>query len=152
MLIKIKKVYYCEYCKKHFLRPMKVHELHCTMNPNRTCRLCGRTESLTLLINKWRKINKELEIDKKKEIIKDDFGTSGIPADICSRLEKRIHFSKIQKDLEFLCPLCTFSIIRQVGLNRFPFDTKFDFEKELKEWWENKNAEQAMLDEESTRY
>lgn len=39
----IKKVYYCDFCKKHGLSSgsLKKHEKHCTNNPNRFCRICG---------------------------------------------------------------------------------------------------------------
>lgn len=40
MIIIKKNVYYCEYCKKHQLRSVAVHEKHCTLNPNRECRMC----------------------------------------------------------------------------------------------------------------
>lgn len=38
-----KKVYYCSYCRKYKLTPqaIKVHELHCTLNPERACRVCA---------------------------------------------------------------------------------------------------------------
>jgi len=36
-----KLVYYCDYCRKYKLTPhsMGVHETHCTLNPNRVCRM-----------------------------------------------------------------------------------------------------------------
>jgi len=39
---KIKKVYYCDFCKRHTLtiNSMVKHEKHCTLNPNRICRVC----------------------------------------------------------------------------------------------------------------
>lgn len=39
----LKKVYYCGFCKKHSLSRYHLlnHELHCTMNPARKCRMCG---------------------------------------------------------------------------------------------------------------
>jgi hypothetical protein len=42
MKTKIKKVYYCEFCKKKTMtiNSMTLHEKHCTLNPNRECRLC----------------------------------------------------------------------------------------------------------------
>jgi len=43
MKVKLKKVYYCDFCKKKGLRidRLRSHELSCTMNPNRICGLCG---------------------------------------------------------------------------------------------------------------
>lgn len=42
MKIETKKVYYCEFCRKHSLASwsIKVHEEHCTLNPKRSCRMC----------------------------------------------------------------------------------------------------------------
>lgn len=38
-----KLVYYCDFCDRYKLTPqsMKVHEKHCTMNPDRVCRMPG---------------------------------------------------------------------------------------------------------------
>lgn len=42
--MRVKKVnrYYCDFCKKSGGSKywMEIHEKHCTMNPNRTCRMC----------------------------------------------------------------------------------------------------------------
>ena len=42
MIVKTKKVFYCEFCKKKSLatHSMLKHEKHCTLNPKRECRLC----------------------------------------------------------------------------------------------------------------
>lgn len=37
MRVETKKVYYCDYCKKHTLRPLTKHEARCTNNPDREC-------------------------------------------------------------------------------------------------------------------
>ena len=63
MKIKTKLIYYCDFCKKHLLtiNSMKIHELHCTCNPNRKCRMCdlmGETSSLDLpgVVEKYNKL------------------------------------------------------------------------------------------------
>ena len=42
---KQKTVYYCDFCKKYRLtrNSMALHELHCTLNPDRICRVLGCT-------------------------------------------------------------------------------------------------------------
>jgi len=78
MKIKNKKVYYCDYCKKHSLRNITLHEKHCTLNPHRDCRMCGRKD-INLIIPKYKiEVEKEWLIDqntisgeKQKEV--DDF-------------------------------------------------------------------------------
>lgn len=41
MRVVLKKVYYCDFCKKKSFRPLTQHEKHCTGNPDRTCRMCN---------------------------------------------------------------------------------------------------------------
>jgi len=36
--------YYCDFCNRSGGRTLAAHELHCTMNPNRVCRLCAFLE------------------------------------------------------------------------------------------------------------
>ena len=40
-------VYYCDFCKKKLMvrAAMERHEKHCTMNPDRVCRMCARIEA-----------------------------------------------------------------------------------------------------------
>jgi hypothetical protein len=48
MKTKTKKVYYCDFCGKHKLtsNSIIIHEKHCTLNPNRICRVCkGKDEN-----------------------------------------------------------------------------------------------------------
>lgn len=51
--------YYCDFCKKANCSSYAIsqHELHCTMNPNRSCRMC-----------KWQRNNK-LTITEMKEAL-----------------------------------------------------------------------------------
>ena len=137
MIIKIKKVYYCEYCGKHFLRNNPQHEKHCTANINRECRMCecNTTESIKELI----------EIYKRKcEIKKDDGVAGGL------RLITNFTLDDIREDTSG-CPACILTIIRyflkymeqkkcesMIGLN--PFD--FNYRKEVKKWWEKINYEE----------
>ncbi len=46
MKTKLKNVYYCDFCKKHSLASwaMKEHEKHCTLNPDRICRVCDNKD------------------------------------------------------------------------------------------------------------
>ena len=42
MRVQLKKVYYCDFCKKKGMSAasMSKHEKHCTLNPSRQCGLC----------------------------------------------------------------------------------------------------------------
>jgi len=46
MKVKLKDVYYCDYCGKHTLTKLSManHESHCTLNPNRICRVCNNKD------------------------------------------------------------------------------------------------------------
>lgn len=50
MKIKNKKVYYCDFCKKHSLSAPSIskHEKHCIKNLDRVCRLCEYSNSTPL--------------------------------------------------------------------------------------------------------
>ena len=118
MIIKTKKVYYCEYCKKHSLRSLEKHEKHCTKNPNRECRLCERTESLILIIQHYKE---KITFNKYGYIYP---GLSGIRDEVDD------------------CPICILTILRCAGL----IYDDFDYKKELQDWWDKRNLEQDEWD------
>ena len=122
MIIKIKNVYYCEYCKKHSLMPLLIHEKHCTKNPDRECRLCGRKESLKDLIKKYK-------LQCKCKIVENELWDD---ADIINQPT----IKDINEEVGY-CPICILSIIRQYI--EYPFHIDFDYKKELKLWWEEEN-------------
>jgi len=133
MRIVKKNVYYCENCGKRSLRPLIKHEKHCTLNPDRECRLCGR-ESIKEIIDKYREYFKVIEVK--------------YPAEFEDRIEvryiKEFILDDIKRELEYNCPICLFAIIRCLGLNRYWFKKKFDFDykKELSGWWDAANVEE----------
>ena len=132
MKVKKKNVYYCDFCKKHSLSPsLKIHENHCTANPDRECRLCER-ESVREIIDKYRKY---FTVHPMNEAIK---------------IIKEFTLEDIEGELEYQCPNCIFTIIRCLGLNRYYFERKFkfDYKKELAEWWAMENE---RLQEEAER-
>ena len=142
MKVKKRNVYYCDFCNKRSLRSLKTHEKHCTANPDRFCRLCGR-ESIREIIDKYRTYFevKETMDDKSwcdgtvnvEVIYHNDFSLQGI----------------INYELNYECPNCIFAIIRCLGLNRYYFDKKyqFDYKKALEDWWYKVNTEQRRQDE-----
>ena len=123
MITKIKKIHYCDYCKKHGMRgpDIKKHEEHCTLNPKRACGLCGRkyneeeTGYLTLetIIHKYKKISKIEQV------------VNGVDINELS-------------DSVNNCPACILTVIRCAELQHI----EFDYQKELKKWWEEKNYEE----------
>lgn len=131
-----KNVYYCDYCTKRSLRSLIKHEKHCTANPDRVCRLCGR-ESIKEIIEKYRgmfEIKKAIDysswvggVEKIEVVYKTEF----ILKDIID-------------ELDYTCPNCILAIIRCLDLNRYYFEEKykFDYEKALYEWWNALNEKE----------
>jgi hypothetical protein len=127
----LKKVYYCDFCKKRSLSASATshHEKHCTANPNRICGMEHKeTINMPALIEKYKA---QTEIEEKK----DEYGIT-VKAIRWPKLED------IQNDAEF-CPMCTLTIIRALDLNRYYFrdKIKFDYKKEIENWWGNHQPE-----------
>ena len=135
MIVKKRNVYYCEFCTKKSLRSLKIHELHCTANPDRICRLCGR-ESIKEIIEKYKKY----------------FTVHPMNKDV--RFKKEFTLRDIVNELDYICPNCIFTIIRCLGLNQYYFDKKFEFDykKALDKWWEAENARAYEEAERETYY
>ena len=135
MKVKVKKVYYCDFCKKHSLRPLIEHEKHCTGNPNRVCRLCGNTD-ISSIIPKF-KITIPPEFIKK-----DEFGFSCMDGENKAKLDQMVEdkLREIREEVDN-CPVCILTVIKC----NMPYDhfisIKFDYKKELEDWWKVKNDE-----------
>ncbi len=123
--MKVKRInrYYCDFCKKaNCSAPaMKKHELHCTKNPNRTCRVCDALggenqpnlqELISLLPihnpsgyqEYWEWVEKEVE----PAIVKVLVAANG-------------------------CPACVLAALRQSNITAGA--TSFDFKKEMVKIW-----------------
>ena len=116
--------YYCDFCKKSGCSShhIKKHEKHCTMNPNRECRMC-----------------KHAGIEQKPINI------------LISALGDGSNLTSI-KDLSNNCPVCILSAIRQSGIQHFDYDEEgfigtyvdFDFKKEMRERWEEIRTQEFL--------
>lgn len=125
MIIKTKKVFYCEFCKKHSLRSLEDHEKYCTANQHRQCRLCN-TKSIENLIEKYKKINVET-----------------IDGIIKFEKEPNELIKLILNDVKF-CPNCCLTILRIVfGKNgkNVMWCFEYHYKDELEKWWKEKNKE-----------
>jgi len=132
MKVKIKPVYYCEFCGRHRLTSysIKEHEKHCTMNPHRVCGMCDCSD-LTPLLEKYE--------DRfiLEDVIDPIHGTCTIN---WVWTHGEVTLEEIETDTEN-CPACTLAILRQTGLGEGPSPIEFDFKKERDEWWAERNAE-----------
>jgi hypothetical protein len=133
MIIKTKKVYYCDFCGKRSLAKwsLEKHETHCTGNPNRQCRLCGRKEPLSELIKKWLAIREKW----MAQSIISDWGNVDFLTAVREEMEKEINVANVQEDINDCCPACTLAIVRQAKLAYHPISINYDYKKEIEEWW-----------------
>lgn len=136
MKVKVRKVYFCDYCNKHSLRPLNKHEKHCTANPNRECRLCENWANLNLpeIIEKYKNSYEIKEV--KSGGFLDDYPTLKV---IWKNGEVKIE--DILDDVE-TCPLCALTVLRCSGLNKWPIALKINLQEELKRYWDAKNQEE----------
>lgn len=122
--------YYCDFCGKANCSGghMAKHEKHCTMNPNRECRMCGKPVNIAEIISLlpkpiYKKIDDDYEfIDNVKELRKNP--------EIVSKFTD--------------CPACTLAVLRQANKFGVPF---YDYEKAKDDWWADIN--EARLQAES---
>lgn len=113
--------YYCEFCKKfgRSKHAMKKHELHCTMNQNRVCRIC------------------QLSGQGPQKSMRELQTALGVPgaADIDAL-----------RNCANGCPICMFSAIRQSGIMKslgptYDEATKFRLKEELTAFWKDYNED-----------
>lgn len=133
MKTKVKNVYYCEYCNKHGLRSdaMEKHEKHCTLNPNRECRLCGN-ENIKDIIKKY-----------SNAYTFEEEPIGNLDNTIVIKWEKKFSLDDINDDVEG-CPVCILTVLRCAKLSESPVCFKlgeFNYKEALQEWWDNENAE-----------
>lgn len=134
MKIKNKKVYYCEFCKKHSLSisSMNKHEKHCIKNLDRVCRLCkilgGEPLSKKDKLEIIEKIKSMMSYPQGKE----EYGinTTEVKQPDIKEIIKMVS----EKGWEG-CPNCLLSIIVFTGLQKFPYHIDWDYKKELKNTW-----------------
>lgn len=116
-------VYYCDFCHKRGLRSLKKHEAHCTLNPKRSCRLCGNKYDYPLLVANLKYETEEGEWPGR-------------------------HFSIKAEDLMDPvggCPICALTVLRLFMRGKsdeaWSFATDFKYQEELQKWWDAKNEE-----------
>lgn len=139
MKVKQMTVYVCDFCKKKRYRKnaMEKHEKHCTMNPNRECRMCGEMDLeqvpmerlLALLPNKG---------DFRGQLVGFPIIESG---DLRAAVTDALPMLREETGG---CPMCMFSALRQAGLLPWLDDAEFDFKKELASAWKEINNRELV--------
>lgn len=107
--------YYCDFCKKAGCSSghLKRHEKHCTMNPNRECRMCGLAR------------HKQTPMVKLLNILPDPTQYTNMGMLNEQTKVQLIHLKKLSSD----CPVCIFSALRQRGLVGY---LEFNLQEEMK--------------------
>ena len=132
--------YYCEYCKRSMGHAghMKKHEKHCTMNPNRECRMCDIVDSERIPLNELIKILPQPR--RREEIINNEL----VQCDIANIGEIKEAF-KVLRDKASNCPACILAVLRQLKIESYLVD--FNFKKETDSAFSSYNdarAEEGM--------
>lgn len=128
---RIVKRYYCDYCKKAGCSKyhMTEHEKHCTMNPNRDCRMCA------LLANSAAPLDEIRALVPRIREVSDDQG-----------LYDHTHYGrKVAEAVDVMrqaadgCPVCVFAALRQEHV--FVSSEAFDFKAECDAVFREVNAD-----------
>ena len=114
MNTKVKKVYYCDFCKKHRLQKnvIEEHEKHCTANPKRQCLMCEGVEEYVFKI-----INSGSEDYERKTI-----EIEGTECPACT-----LSFIRLNK----------ITNITTKGEGNYTWDYK----EAVESWWKDRNTE-----------
>ena len=133
--MRIKRVnrYYCDFCSKSGCSAghMKSHESHCTMNPNRRCKMCRQLGNIQKDINYLTSL---LPLPSK---FPPKILSSGIIGEIKGLEDYSVLTEEVKRSLPLLrdaandCPVCIFSALRLRGIPMGIID--FDLKQELKE-------------------
>ena len=119
--------YKCDFCgkMKYSKYLMNIHEVYCTLNPNRECRLCilisGKSSNLSELLKNFP--------DPKIEYCDGSEAIENIE-EINDGIDK---IAKITEN----CPACILSVLSQKGIH--PKDTKFNYQQEIRIFWNDYN-------------
>ena len=131
--------YWCDYCNKggQSKHAMMIHEKHCTMNPERECRVCG-------LIGNNTDEHNPAELAKLLPSVinqPNEWGHNQPAPD-----------GDIKQALKELrnacdgCPACILAALRQAGIPPWATFEIFDFKKEMKSILDDVNEERHSHD------
>lgn len=114
--------YYCDFCKKAGCSAyhLRNHETHCTLNPNRVCRMCF------MLDQKQPKLADLIALMPATVVIRTEWGSESI--EFKSLPEAEAAFVKV-REAAGNCPACILSALRQAKIPA-PMMEGFDYAKE----------------------
>ena len=123
--------YKCDFCgKKGYSKGhMRNHELHCTKNPDRECRVCKMVDGAQKPMADLLAV---LPVPIQWE---DEYGSKHYHVDTEAQVNAAV---KELRELCDGCPACIMAALRQKGIP-VPLATEFDFTKEMKSLWDDIN-------------
>ena len=123
MRSKMMRRYYCEFCGKGGMSShhMVKHEKHCTMNPDRKCRMCAFIDNASPNTREFIARVPVPEYDKE---------VGSFLWVLINRAEIAAAISKILVDS---CPACSLAVLRQTKIHSF--EAGFDYKKECVLFW-----------------
>jgi hypothetical protein len=130
--------YKCDFCgkKNYSAGHMKSHEKHCTMNPDRSCRMCKYAEDVS-------DPKKAISIMPDPNYVGcNEIPEFGIPDNGHMILLNEDELKEILKDVIEICgycPACILSVLRLKGIH--PNDIGFDYKKEVAILWRDSEKE-----------
>jgi len=132
----------CDYCgKKNWsIGAMRKHELHCTKNPDRECRVCKMVEGTQKPIAELMALLPDIELPENIAGVK-----------CCERADMDLIESSMKglRDACENCPACIMAALRQKGIP-VPLVESFDFTREMKSIWNDIN--EAKREDEGCYY
>ena len=145
MYTKVRKVYYCDFCGKHGLRAITQHETHCTKNPNRHCRMCGRKGGLKVLIRLYKYAVCGTQLPSG--------GLTDVLHPTIDHLSNALYaLTRRTRDGQEGCPACLLTIIRNTPLGKWPVILDFNYAEACKTWWKEQDEKASREDERQACY
>jgi len=128
--------YYCEYCKKANCSGGSIakHEKHCTMNPNRKCRMCAMFDNPTTSIDKMLAILPDPNASYERPSENEWMSFDGLGAAVEKVMPKL-------REITGGCPACILAALRQKGIPVRAIYS-FNFKQEVNDWWSSFNQDQ----------
>ena len=127
---------------------MTQHELHCTMNPKRKCRMCKLMGLETKPMEELKAIFPQEIIAKITETDNCIFPNLILSQDECERISAP--YLKGLHDATDNCPACILSTLRQLGVH--PRSIGYDYQEEVKSFWYEYNWHQEYEREEHDNF
>lgn len=141
MIVKLKKVYYCEHCGRRRLASVKRHEEICTLNPDRDCGFC-ELDSLktgTTIRSIVDEIKSTITSIEKTEYDNHSQQSYSLGLSVTSS----ITLEDVMNMFEYVCPACVLTVLRitkkELCLPYLPF--KLDYKACVIEWWKDHEPE-----------